>query len=265
MKKQNKQQPKAAVTELSVRIRYEMLEPEKLSGAKFNPPSRTTSGAMLALENDIKDNGILKAIHAIPTPDNLHPYLIVDGHRRHRVALKYGQGKVMVAIHEDVSLSDAPALWARLNRNTRNVSSYEWLVMWLTSGAKCDESLPRVVMYQIRSCVKIMGGNPLSTQRLVDAKISPSICERIEFIHRAFSDKERSVIDVRDGRSVNSIPTKSKIMDWCLKHQGSQGVLDALKSIGRNGLPTPMLRKLFRKINSDSPVTLTDLMPKIRK
>jgi ParB-like chromosome segregation protein Spo0J len=237
---------------------HKMVAPGELSGAMFNPLSRTTPAALKALESDVLVNGILSEIHVIRTPHQLHKYMIVDGHRRWSIASMHNFDLVPIVIHQN-PIEEAPDLWAILNRNTRSVNGLEWLVMWLRSGATCDKSLPPLVMSQIRRCIKIFGSQA-ALEKLVEAKIAPHVCERIEFIMRTFEDREESLIDRRRaGGAAARLPTKRQVGEWVVRHK-AMVVLDQLKSIGRNGIRLSYLRKLLTRIHKDMPVKFSDLM-----
>ena len=239
------------------KMTHTQCSPKELSAALFNPLSRTATTALASLAADIRANGILAPIHVIRTPGQLHPYMIVDGHRRWTIASEDHHPTVEIIIHE-VSAAAAPSLWARLNRNTRTVNSLEWLTMWLASGRSCDKDLPNTVMSHIRRCAKILGDTS-ELQRLVVAKMSPSMCERVDFAHNAFMQKEASVVD---RRTKQKIPSKKVIANWCIQHKGVISTLDSLRSIGRSGVPTTMLRKLLVRINRNEACTIAELMPK---
>lgn len=216
---------------------------ENLVPSVFNPPGRTSPTAVRSLRENVSANGIHSAIHVIPAKDGR--YVIVDGHRRYAIAQDLGIHALEAVVH-DRPIEDAAALWADLNRNTRNISSYEWMHYWYETG--CDlksKMIPRGTLGDIRDVREVFGGNE-GVELLLQAKIAPRIAWRIKQV--------ASVIDryrLKDGLKA---PSPKELGLWVIRHKASTVVSMIVKM--HNGKSIDML---VRRVAADKPLSWNEV------
>lgn len=216
-----------------------MLAIGSLDAAYFNPPGRTKESAIESLVEDVRRAGVLSPVHVVPHRSR---FIIADGHRRHAASLALGLSHVPCIVHHDCDPSGVRDLWARLNRNCRSVSSYDWMYAWLASGANDKWEMPPIVRDKIKICLEVFGGKS-GIKKLIERGISPSIGWRVVQVHTGMNQY-----------GINSI-SRTEIGEWIIQHKGSASVCYNLcKRPNSYGF-----KKLVSRIKRNKPFLVSDL------
>ena len=191
-----------------------MLHTSALNPASFNPGIRTETGKIAELLQNIKDDGrIIQEIHVLHCPPR-YIYMVADGHRRLQCAKLLGIEKVRCRVHTEGTVEE---LWVRLNRDTRKITPYEWMVAWLESGERVT---PKPHMLStIRMALDIFGGKEGLRKYLVDTETSPtSIVGAVESVYAHISGYPR----------LQPAPSRKEIGVWMIEQGTLRASIDKL-------------------------------------
>lgn len=165
-----------------MQIRY--VQHNKIVEAVFNPTIRTEGPGLRKLQRSIRQRGIMAPLHLLHRPADGYDHALADGHRRHAAGVACGIESFPCVIHTE---GTPPVLWADLNRDTRKINAYEWMVAWFHSGTEMEGGIPEKFMRSIHACVDILGDRA-NMSLLVDAGVSPTVASVVQFTHAGFKD-----------------------------------------------------------------------------
>jgi hypothetical protein len=215
------------------RVSMKLIDPDPL-----NPKPRTEDPAIQRLLDDARQNGLHAPVHVI-----LHTgrYLLVDGHRRRRVAELLEYTHMECVVHH---LSDKyrGALWCVLSIQ-RAIKAIDWMEVWYESDGKRPP--PAKHLGHINACQRIFGGRT-GIKYLLDHKVSPTVCQVIDSMCMHFT---RS--------TATEPPTPKELGMWTVEN-GMQSVLQALLVVHPN---VQVLRKVGTAVRLGKPTSMAKLYP----
>lgn len=234
------------VSLMSRQIKY--VSPKALHVASFQPPLRTSAKNIAGLQSEIASIGILNPIHALQNG------AIADGHRRLACAIALHMDAVPVIYHQGTD-QDLPALWARLNRDTKKIDGGEWMYMWFHSEPSCDLKatfIPTLVMSKIRQCWDVFGGKD-GIAFLLHNRFSPFAGQRSKEVF----------LWIERFESLKGELTPQKIGSWVLRHgKSSLNGIDFAYRLGTSAAGNGshnIARRVVAAIKHDKPLTEADL------
>lgn len=168
----------------------ELVSPDTLKFAPFNPLVRTTSKAVAKLRWEIERAGkIISPL--IVTYDNY----VADGHRRLTVARELGYVWVPI-IREDYSLAD---LWSILNGGNMAVNRKNW--MQAVREGMPLECVPEKDRKVLDDLIRVMGKKEF--EKIVDDGRGPSIIVVAQYVARYCGDESDKFV--------------RKVINWFIK------------------------------------------------
>lgn len=147
----------------------EMVSPDVLKFAPFNPPVRTTTRSIQKLKKEIEKAGkIISPI--IITQDNY----IADGNRRVTIAKELGY-PLVPAIREEQNLAD---LWSILNGGNMPINRKNW--MQAVRGGMEMDCVPDSDRKVLEDLIRVMGKKKF--EEIVDAGRGPTIIVVAQYV-----------------------------------------------------------------------------------
>lgn len=153
----------------------EMVHPDTLKFAPFNPANRTTSKAVTGLKKKIEQAGEI-IVPLIVTFDNY----VADGHRRLTVAKELGLDSVPI-VRRNLNLAD---LWGILNGGNMSVSKKTW--MQAVREGMPIECVPEAERNLISDLMRVTGRKLF--ERIADEGRGPSIVGVARYVARYCKD-----------------------------------------------------------------------------
>ena len=224
------------------RATYEDVNLSLIDTADFNPPSRTTSGALRNLSKSIDALDLETPLHVIRRKNGR--FLLVDGHRRFTVYASSGTSQLNVRVY-NMPEEMAGKLWSILNSGTRAISSLEWMDAWHRNDRI---EVPPAIMGNIKKAMTIFGGR-IGIQFLLDNRVDAGIVTQINMLHNAIMSKP----------SLGVPPSLRVIGMWMIRHK-CRGLIAQL--IKRGQTDFKLLRKILSRIEGDKKFTIEDLVSK---
>lgn len=213
---------------------------DKIAPAKFNPPTRVKESALAGLREDIRKRGLLSPVHVINGGED---YILVDGHRRFKIMQELGEKRIAAVVH-DTPREKAAELWAALNRNTRSVSGFEWLVMWWLAGPACAKSLPPNVRTDIKQAEEIFGGKE-GMRPLYDGEVGPSIVR----------DIVKTFLMLTNWPSLAPLPSRGDFGLWMIRHHTISMVHTVFCANRGANASLAAARRILAAVKADKPLT----------
>lgn len=221
-------------------LTVQQMDPRTLNPAVFNPPMRTTPGALAGLTKGIIESGqILVPLHVMDQPDKGWDNVIVDGHRRHAVAIEIGLETVPVIVHTSGAPQD---LWAQMSQSNRKVNGLEWLYFHVHSRTP-QSKIPRTYRNDIQGCIGMWG----SARKALDALTANGTTTN-PHIHAQACALISLCCGIDKGRAM---PKLVVIAEWMMRHH-SQGTWHQWVNSGRS--KSGRARTLLARINADKPL-----------
>lgn len=181
----------------------EMVHPDTLKFAPFNPPIRTSPRALIKLRSEIEEAGEI-IIPLVVTYDNF----VADGHRRLTIARELGY-EVIPIIRKDYNLAE---LWSVLNGGIMPVNRKSW-IQAVREGMPI-ECVPDGDRRVISDLIRVMGKKAFN--KIVDDGRGPSIIVVAQYIAKYCGNDNDDFV--------------RKIIEWFLECNSVKEGGDAVRS-----------------------------------
>lgn len=225
---------------------------DKLDMNPVQPKNRITDSAIRNIVETLTNSKMLLAITV--TKGAGDRYIICDGHRRYKAALKLGRTNIRCAVIPAGYAS--PQVWfIWLNASLRNVKSNDWFSVWAhSSGRKTVtmKHIPRRVASQIEDMVDIFGADR-AIEIGKEGKQAPGVAETVRFLFEKLKD-----FNFVSGTAAQ----KSTIGEWVMRHNQQNPIRRILS--GRDAQRRDKVAAFHKAIQLDKPVFDTKTKKRLR-